>query len=327
MAIRTQQTMTDLARSRTEPSAGSSSATAVHDLTVPPELDGARLDVALSALLHDTTRSAAQRLIESGRVVLSHGKARPARNVATGLTITVTLEERPPAQLVPSHRALSIVYQDDDLAVIDKPAGLAVHPGAGSEQETLVHALLGHDPGIAGVGDAARPGLVHRLDKDTSGLIAVARTPAAHAALARQWRERRVIKGYQALVVGHPKAEEGLIDLPIGRDPRNRKRMAPASEGRPARTSYRLVRSYRGFSLLDLRIETGRTHQIRVHLAALGHPVAGDRLYGGTQAPPGLRRQFLHAYLLGLYLPSTGEYREFTSPLPADLQEVLARLG
>jgi 23S rRNA pseudouridine1911/1915/1917 synthase len=318
--------MTDHPASHIEPGTAPTHGVVVQSLTVPPELDGARLDVALAALLPGTTRSAAQRLIDAGGVVLSHGNARPARNVVPGLRITVTLKEQPPAVLVPSHRSLSIIYQDDDLAVIDKPAGLAVHPGAGGEQDTLVHALLGHDPDIAGVGDTTRPGLVHRLDKDTSGLIVVARTPAAHAALARQWHERRVTKGYKALVVGTPRQEEGLIDLPIGRDPRNRKRMAPATDGRPARTSYRLTRSYRGFSLLDVRIETGRTHQIRVHLAAMGHPVAGDDLYGGKRAPPGLTRQFLHAYLLGFHLPSTGAYREFTSPLPPDLDRVLTAL-
>jgi 23S rRNA pseudouridine1911/1915/1917 synthase len=232
-----------------------------------------------------------------------------------------------PAVLAPSGRVLTIVYEDADVAIIDKPAGLTVHPGAGREGDTLVHALLGYDPAIAVAGDVARPGIVHRLDRDTSGLIAVARTPAAHAALARQWRERTVVKRYKALVVGRPRADEGVIALPIGRDPRRRQRMAVVATGRPARTSYRVIASYRGYALLDVEIETGRTHQIRVHLAALGHPVAGDRLYGAPPGPPPLMRQFLHAYLLGLHLPSSGEYREFTSPLPDDLAAVLTSLG
>lgn len=298
-----------------------------HSLVVTPELDGKRLDVALAALLPAMTRSGAQRLIEAGQVTVGHGKVRPARGVVAGETLTVTVEELPPAVLAPSDRDVTVVYQDADVAIIDKPAGLAVHPGAGHERDTLVHALLGYDPAIVAVGDAARPGIVHRLDKDTSGLIAVARTMAAHAVLARQWREHAVVKRYWALVVGRPRQPEGVIEMPIGRDPRNRRRMAPTLAGRPARTCYRIEREYRGFSLLDVTIETGRTHQIRVHLAALGHPVAGDYLYGARQPPHGLTRQFLHAYLLGLRLPSSGEYREFTSPLPAGLAAVLEELA
>ncbi len=302
-----------------------------HDLVVPPELDGKRLDVALTALLPHTTRSAVQRMIEADQVRMIHGGARPSRAVVAGEQITVRVADEPaPAILTPSHEGLQIVYEDPDIAVIDKPAGLTVHPGAGHPSQaanTLVSRLLGHDPAIAAAGDAARPGIVHRLDRDTSGLIAVARTPAAHEALARQWRDRTVVKRYRALVEGEPRRAEARIDMPIGRDPRNRKRMAPTLDGRPARTTYRIERAYRGYSLLDVGIETGRTHQIRVHLAALGHPVAGDRLYGARRPPPGLTRQFLHASLLGLRLPSTGEYREFTSPLPPDLATVLETLN
>lgn len=296
-------------------------------LVVPSELAGTRLDVALTALLPGLSRSSARRLIEAGRVTVTYGKARPARGAIAGETLTVTLEERTAGgPLAPSERAVSIVYQDADIVIIDKPAGLTVHPGAGRHSDTLVHALLGFDPSIAVVGDVDRPGIVHRLDKDTSGLIAVARTSAAHGALARQWRERTVVKRYWALVTGTPRQPEGEIELPIGRDPRHRRRMAPVAGGRPARTRYRVARAYRGFSLLDVSIETGRTHQIRVHLAALGHPVAGDRLYGAGTPPPALTRQFLHAYMLGLRLPSTGEYSEFVAPLPVDLAAVLERL-
>ena len=298
-------------------------------LIVPPELAGARLDVALAALLPDTTRSAARRLIDEGQVTVVHGKARASRAVVAGETLTAPVAipaSAAPAVLVPSAGALTIVYEDRDIAVIDKPAGLAVHPGAGHAEDTLVNRLLGYDPSILGAGDMERPGIVHRLDKDTSGLIAVARTPAAHAYLARQWRERSVVKRYWALVEGAPRAREGMIAMPIGRDVRNRKRMAPALDGRAARTTYRVEQTYKGFALLDIRIETGRTHQIRVHLAALGHPVAGDRLYGARRPLPGLTRQFLHAYLLGLRLPSDDAYREFTSPLPPDLRAALHAL-
>jgi len=295
-------------------------------LIVPPELDGQRLDVALAALLPDTTRSAAARLIAEGRVDLAYGKARASRSVAVGETLTAHVVEETPVALAPSSERLSIVYEDRDVAVVDKPAGLTVHPGAGHVGDTLVNRLLGYDPAIAGAGDVARPGIVHRLDKDTSGLIVVARTPAAHAYLTRQWRERTVVKRYWALVEGTPKAAEGAIETPIGRDPRNRQRMAPTLDGRPARTVYRVDRAYKGFSLLDVLIETGRTHQIRVHLAALGHPVAGDRLYGARRPLPGLARQFLHAYLLGLRLPSDDAYHEFTAPLPPELLAVLKKV-
>jgi len=295
-------------------------------LIVPPELNGQRLDVALAALLPDTTRSAAARLIVEGRVDLAYGKARASRSVAVGETLTAHVAEETPVALAPSSERLSIVYEDRDVEVVDKPAGLTVHPGAGHVGDTLVNRLLGYDPAIAGAGDVARPGIVHRLDKDTSGLIVVARTPAAHAYLTRQWRERTVVKRYWALVEGTPKAAEGAIETPIGRDPRNRQRMAPTLDGRPARTVYRVDRAYKGFSLLDVLIETGRTHQIRVHLAALGHPVAGDRLYGARRALSGLTRQFLHAYLLGLRLPSDDAYHEFTAPLPPELLAVLDSL-
>ncbi len=305
----------------------------IQTLIVPPELEGKRLDVALAALLPGTTRTAARRLVDEGQVAFAHGKARAARAVVAGETLMVqeaalaALTAPSPAALAPSRGELAIVYEDEDVVVIDKPAGLTAHPGAGHAEDTLVNRLLGHDPSIAETGDTARPGLVHRLDRDTSGLIVVARTPAAHAYLSRQWRERSVVKRYWALVEGTPKAAEGAIELPIGRDPRNRKRMAPTLDGRSARTTYRIEREYRGFALLDVLIETGRTHQIRVHLAALGHPVAGDHLYGARRPLPGLTRQFLHAYLLGLRLPSDDAYREFSSPLPPDLTAALDELN
>jgi 23S rRNA pseudouridine1911/1915/1917 synthase len=298
----------------------------VRTLVVPSELAGARLDVALATLLPGITRSAARRLIDAGQVRLAHGKARASRSVAPGDEIVVQLEEERPVVLRPSERALTVIYEDADVAIVEKPAGLSVHPGAGHADDTLVNALLGYDPAIVAAGSPDRPGIVHRLDKDTSGLIAVARTAAAHEALSRQWRDRSVVKRYYALVEGTPREAEGVIVMPIGRDPRHRKRMAPLLSGRPARTGYTVTRTYSGFSLLDVLIETGRTHQIRVHLAALGHPVAGDRLYGARRPLPGLTRQFLHAYLLGLRLPSSGEYREFRSPLPADLSAVLSAL-
>ncbi len=292
-------------------------------LVVPHDLDGKRLDVVLAALLDDVTRSAAQKLIADAHVAMEHGAVRASRLVAVGDHVTVRLDPVAPLVIAPTTGDLTILYSDDDIVVVDKPAGLTVHPGAGGEEDTLVGRLLGYDPTIAGAGDATRPGIVHRLDKDTSGVLVVARTPAAHAALAGQWRDHAVTKRYKALVEGAPRRAEGAIDAPIARDRKNRKRMAPDLAGRPALTTYHVEETYPGFALLDVTIETGRTHQIRVHLAAIGHPVAGDTLYGARRGAPGLTRQFLHAYLLGLRLPSTGEYREFVSPLPPELVAVL----
>lgn len=310
----------------TAPPATVGSAETTRTLAVPAEHDGKRLDIVLASLLDDVTRSAAQKLIADERVAMDRGAVRASRLVAEGERVVVRLAPIVPMVIAPTTGDLTIIYSDDDIVVVDKPAGLTVHPGAGTEEDTLVGRLLGYDPTIAGAGDETRPGIVHRLDKDTSGILVVARTPVAHAALARQWRDRSVTKRYKALVEGTPRRPEGTIETPIARDRKNRKRMAPDLAGRPALTTYRIEETYPGFALLDVTIETGRTHQIRVHLAAIGHPVAGDKLYGARRPAPGLTRQFLHAYLLGLRLPSTGEYHEFVSPLPPDLDAVLSAL-
>jgi 23S rRNA pseudouridine1911/1915/1917 synthase len=213
------------------------------------------------------------------------------------------------------------VYQDDELLVLDKPAGLTVHPAPGHPSGTLVNALLAICPDLRGIGDRVRPGIVHRLDKDTSGLMVVAKSHRAHLSLSRQIKERKVKKGYLALVSGELKPREGVIDAPIARNPRDRKRMAVVAGGREARTRYKVLRSNGEYSLVEAFPETGRTHQVRVHFASLGHPLVGDHVYGKRSAFLG--RQFLHAHLLGFSHPDTGEWREFTSPLPPDLQLAL----
>ena len=237
------------------------------------------------------------------------------------------------AQAIP----LRIVYEDDDLLVVDKPAGMPVHPSAGHASRTLVNAVLAHCPELSGIGGEGRPGIVHRLDKDTSGLIIVAKNDAAHLSLARQLKERRVEKTYVALVEGRVAAREGVIDAPLGRHPVHRKKQAVVSNGREARTGYRVVKEMvvgsrvegRGsrvhataYSLVEARPETGRTHQIRVHFASIGHPIAGDALYGHAGPPP-LARQFLHASRLAFAHPRTGERIELEAPLAEDLQEAL----
>ena len=230
--------------------------------------------------------------------------------------------EAPAADAIP----LRILYEDDYLLVVDKPAGMVTHPAPGHSSGTLVNALLAHAPELAGVGDRARPGIVHRLDKDTSGLLVVAKDPATHAALAQQMKDHAMVKRYLALVEGAMPTAEGVIDAPIGRDPRQRLRMgllSVASGGREARTRFRTLEEHGGRSLLEVQLETGRTHQIRVHLAAVHHPVVGDPVYGRAQRPlpP---RQFLHAAHLEFRHPATGEWLTFDAPLPDDLASFLA---
>jgi 23S rRNA pseudouridine1911/1915/1917 synthase len=217
---------------------------------------------------------------------------------------------------------LRIVHEDADLIVIDKPAGLPVHPSPGHSSHTLVNAVLAQCADLSGIGGVGRPGIVHRLDKDTSGLIIVAKNDAAHLSLARQLKERQVEKTYVALVHGRLSPKEGVIDAPIARHPKHRKKMAVVAGGREARTRYRALREIDGFSLVEARPETGRTHQIRVHLASIGHPIAGDALYGRVGAPP-LGRQFLHAARLAFRHPSSGERIELEAPLAEDLERTL----
>jgi 23S rRNA pseudouridine1911/1915/1917 synthase len=219
---------------------------------------------------------------------------------------------------------LKIVYEDNDLIVVDKPAGITVHPAPGHTAHTLVNAILAHCPDITGLGDPIRPGIVHRLDKDTSGLLIVAKNATTQQYLISQFKTRSVTKRYLVLVKGRPEPEKGIIEAPIGRDPGNRKRMAVVEEGRYAKTGFTVKEYLDNYTLLEVTIETGRTHQIRVHLAAINLPVAGDRVYGIKS--PFLSRQFVHAHKLGFSLPSDGSYREFISDLPPDLVQAMAAI-
>jgi len=289
--------------------------------------DGERLDVFIARSLPELTRSRVRRLIDEGLVTID-GR-RPAKAgvaLEAGRRVAVTLPPPEPPELQPEAIPLRIVYEDADLLVIDKPAGLTVHPAPGHAAHTLVNALLAYCPELAGVGGEGRPGIVHRIDKDTSGLILVAKNDAAHASLARQLKARQVEKTYLALVRGRPDPPEGAIDAPVGRHPKQRKKQAVVEGGRAARTRYRVLRALDGYSLLEVRPETGRTHQIRVHLASIGHPVAGDALYGRGATPPSLRRQFLHAHRLAFSHPRTGARLELEAPLAQDLAFVLEEL-
>lgn len=302
------------------------------------EGSGERLDVFVARRCPGLSRSLVQRLIREGRVTVDDRPARAGQRLERGDRVLVRVPPREPEALCPEPIPLTIVYEDDDLLVVDKPAGLTVHPAAGLpagqagvRRGTLAAALLAHRPELAGVGGPERPGIVHRLDRDTSGLLVVAKNEAARAALARQWKARQVEKGYVALVHGRLEPPEGVIDAPIGRDPRHRQRMAVVESGRAARTVY-LVRRYLpdqpagrgGYSLVEVAPSTGRTHQIRVHFAALGHPLVGDRVYGRPSTVLG--RQFLHAYRLAFRHPVDGRPLELESPLPEELSAALARL-
>jgi 23S rRNA pseudouridine1911/1915/1917 synthase len=298
---------------------------------IPAALAGERLD-RIVALLADISRSDAAALVTEGGaridgVAATSGKVR----VALGQTVEIDPEQLPRRELPVADASIEVpvVYADDDVIVVDKPPGLVVHPGHGHPDGTLVNALLAVHPEIADVGDEMRPGIVHRLDVGTSGLMVVARSQMAYDTLVAALAARRVNRGYQALVWGHLESPNGLIDAPIGRDHRDPLRMAVVIDGKPARTRYRTILRYTApteVSRLECHLETGRTHQIRVHLAAAGHPVVGDGPYGGIRAGVSSPRPFLHAASLGFKHPVTGEALAFESALPDDLLSVLAEL-
>ena len=299
---------------------------------------GERLDRWLAGVMPGLSRARLQAIITGGGVLVDGRVARPSLRLKTGQSISVQLPAPQAAVPLPEDIPLAVVYEDRHLLVVDKPAGLVVHPGAGRATGTLVNALLHRVRDLSGIGGVVRPGIVHRLDRGTSGLLVVAKDDASHLALSRQFSGRTVEKEYLAVVLGVPRAAEGTIDVPIGRDPIHRKRMSiRARRGRAARSTYRLVEALDGAALLRVRIATGRTHQIRVHLATLGHPVAGDPVYGGRRRPASRRpearaaleslsRPALHAAHLAFTHPASGERVSFESPLPEDLQALLAAL-
>ena len=297
--------------------------------TVPEQAAGERLDVFLAEREElELTRSAIQRLIR-GHLVLVNGRpARPSRRLEPGEEIVVELPAPAPAGPEPQPLPLDVVYEDADVVVINKPRGWVVHPAPGHEQGTLVNALLARYPEMNGVGGPGRPGIVHRLDRDTTGLLVVARSPLAYRELVRQLKERSVRREYLALVRGRPEVRAGTIDAPIARHPVDRKRMAVDPErGRPARTHFEVVELAGRYTLLRCWLETGRTHQIRVHLAFIRLPVAGDPVYGGRRGEGelGLTGQALHAARLEFIHPRDGRLMSFEAPLPDDFRRALER--
>ncbi len=293
--------------------------------TLEAVADGVRLDKYLADCLADLTRSHIQKLIEEGQVTVNGRDVRPALKLKCGDHIEIHIPPPQPVELVPEDIPFEVVYEDADLAVINKPAGLTVHPAPGHASHTLVNALLRRFPDLAGFGSSPRPGIVHRLDKDTSGLMVIARNEKTRLNLVEQFTSRSIKKGYLAVVTGKLLPERGAVDALIGRDPSDRKRMAVVSRGREARTDYKVLKYLVGYSLVEARIKTGRTHQIRVHFSAIGHPVLGDSVYGVKSKLLG--RQFLHACSLELRLPSTGQTRSFTCEIPDDLKKALLGLN
>ncbi|MCI0489599.1 MAG: RluA family pseudouridine synthase [Blastocatellia bacterium] len=313
--------------------------TQAHLIEITPEATGTRLDAFLASRLNEISRTRVQRAIEDGDVLVNDRAVKASYRLKTGDRIEIDLPEPPPLDLLPEAIPLKILYEDSDLLVVDKPARLVVHPGAGIESGTLANALAYHFNRLSGAAGRIRPGIVHRIDKETSGLLVVAKNDVSHEKLSDQFRDRQVFKMYLALVYGHPAKARGDIEARIGRNPRNRTRMAVVSggAGRAAYTSYEVAERFQEFSLLKVQIKTGRTHQIRVHLAHINHPVVADFVYGrgrenSVRAPAArqkiksLGRHFLHSAQLAFTHPRTGERLEFASELPPELRSFIENL-
>ena len=298
-------------------------------LTLQPNKEdaGRRVDAWLAEKLAGMTRSAAQRLLEEGRVTRG-GKPLAKNYKLTGTeTLEVALPEPEPVDVAPQNIPLDVVYEDGDVIVVNKPKGLVVHPAPGHPDGTLVNALLYHcGDSLSGIGGELRPGIVHRIDRDTSGLIIAAKNDFSHQKLAAQLQDHTLARTYHCIVAGNPREDAGTVDAPIGRHPVDRKKMAVVANGRPAVTHWRVLERFQGFAYVECRLETGRTHQIRVHMAYIGHPILGDTVYGNKKPVPGLRGQCLHAVGLRFLHPRTGEAVELACGLPEEFQTQLDKL-
>ncbi|MBQ3534680.1 MAG: RluA family pseudouridine synthase [Clostridia bacterium] len=297
-------------------------------LTANPEEKGRRLDQFLAEALEELTRSAAQRLAEDGQVLLNGKPLKKNYKMGGSETIEVRLPDPEPIDAVPQNIPLDIAYEDDDLLVINKPKGMVVHPAPGNPDGTVVNAVLYHcGDSLSGIGGAFRPGIVHRIDKDTSGLLMIAKHDKAHLYLSEQLKDHTLARTYEAVVIGSLKEDRGTVDAPIGRSPKDRKKMAIVPDGRRAVTHYEVIARYPGYTHIRCKLETGRTHQIRVHMASLGHPIAGDQVYGPAKSKYDLQGQCLHARTLTFLHPSDGQPRLVESELPAYFTDFLHKLG
>ena len=286
-----------------------------------------RLDAFLASSLDGLTRSQATRLIESGEVAVNGRAVSKSYKLAGGEDIAVTLPEPEPVEAVPQDIPLDVVYEDADVIVVNKPSGMVVHPAPGHPDGTLVNALLYHCAGtLSGIGGALRPGIVHRIDRDTSGLIIAAKNDAAHQYLSAQLADHTLARTYECIVVGALREDRGTVDAPIARHPTDRKRMAVVAGGREAVTHWEVIARYPGYTHVRCRLETGRTHQIRVHMAYIGHPILGDTVYGAKKEVPGLTGQCLHAVGLRFLHPRTHEVVELSCPLPDEFTRMLQKI-
>ena len=298
-------------------------------LRLKVDAPGQRADQFLAAALPQLTRSAAQKLLEEGAVTLNGRPVKKNYKTAPGDELVVVLPDPAPVDILPQDIPLDVVYEDDDVIAVNKPVGLVVHPAAGHPDGTLVNALLYHcGNSLSGINGALRPGIVHRIDRDTSGLIIAAKNDAAHLALAAQLQDHSLYREYEAVCVGNLKQDQGTVNAPIARHPTDRKKMAVNFlQGREAVTHWTVLERFSGYTHIQCRLETGRTHQIRVHMAHTGHPLLGDMVYGSKKPWPGLAGQCLHARRLSFVHPRTGERLTLECPLPSWFQEVLTKLG
>ena len=296
-------------------------------LRASEESKNQRLDAFLASSLDGLTRSQATRLIESGEVAVNGRAVGKSYKLAGGEDIAVTLPEPEPVEAVPQDIPLDVVYEDADVIVVNKPSGMVVHPAPGHPDGTLVNALLYHCAGtLSGIGGALRPGIVHRIDRDTSGLIIAAKNDAAHQYLSAQLADHTLARTYECIVVGKLREDRGTVDAPIARHPTDRKRMAVVAGGREAVTHWEVIARYPGYTHVRCRLETGRTHQIRVHMAYIGHPILGDTVYGAKKEVPGLTGQCLHAVGLRFLHPRTHEVMELSCPLPDEFTRMLQKI-
>lgn len=297
-------------------------------LTVSPEDAGVRIDKYLAEQLPDITRSYLQKLLKDGSVQMNGKPVKASTKTAAGALIALTIPEPEEPEILPEDIPLDILYEDSDVILINKPKDMVVHPAAGHYTGTLVNALMYHCRGdLSGINGVLRPGIVHRIDKDTTGVLIVCKNDRAHNALAEQLKEHSITRKYRAIVCGNLKEDEGTVDAPLGRHPQDRKKMAIVrSGGKRAVTHYRVLERFGNYTYIECRLETGRTHQIRVHMASLGHPLLGDEIYGRAKSPFKLEGQTLHAMVLGFIHPTTGEYMEFEAPLPEYFEKLLEKL-
>ena len=297
-------------------------------ITATADCTGERIDALLPRIVPELTRSAAQRLIEDGAATVDGRAVKKNYKLVSGETVSVILPEPEPVDLIPQAIPLDVVYEDADVIVVNKPRGMVVHPAAGHPDGTLVNALLWHcGDSLSGIGGEKRPGIVHRIDKDTSGLLIAAKNDFAHQVLSAQLSDHSMFRVYEAVACGRMREDAGTVNAPIGRHPTDRKRMAVVTDGREAVTHWEVLARYRGYTYLRCRLETGRTHQIRVHMESIGHPLAGDLVYGKRKPDRGLEGQCLHARELEFTHPRSGERVHLTTQLPPYFTDFLGRLG